>query len=552
MQGDARELIAGDRYQSPETKYSDCQIMNKNVTRRQFLNLVGAAGGSTAVYKTSMALGLMQETGPVASLDLKNVGRNGKRVAVLGAGIAGLTVAYELERAGYDVTIIEAAHRAGGRNLTLRHGDLIDEMGHNQVCRFDDDPDLYFNAGPARIPGHHRRALHYCKALGVPLQVKANFSRLAYTQEDDHFDGRPVRIGRYVADARGFVAELMHKAIDQNAFDQPLSAEDRERLLLFATDFGDLDPNGIYKGTIRAGYKSGGFATPAEHYEPMDFSDLLRSNFWERGMTATENPDWGEPLMEAVGGMDGIIKGFLRHIRSPLLLKAQVQGIQLTGDGIDIVYQQKGKRRKLNADFCFNSIPTHFMPAIPNNLPDDYMRALGTLRPGNFFKIGLQMKERFWESEGIYGGITNTSQRINQIWYPSHGIHGKKGVLLGAYAFYDQSKFFERMTPQERIAYAGKCGDKIHAGYSDYIEAGVSVPWGRMNHMMGCGTRWTDEGRQQYYSLLQQPAAGRHYMIGDQISYHSSWQEGAFASAEVALIDLDARVRAESGGSRKG
>ena len=108
------------------------------------------------------------------------------------------------------------------------------------------------------------------------------------------------------------------------------------------------------------------------------------------------------------------------------------------------------------------------------------------------------------------------------------------------------------MTPEERIAYAAKCGDKIHPGYSGYIESGVSIPWARMNHMMGCGTRWLPEVREQYYELLQQPAGGRHYMIGDQISYHSSWQEGAFASAEYALLDLDKRVRADSAASGKG
>ena len=102
------------------------------------------------------------------------------------------------------------------------------------------------------------------------------------------------------------------------------------------------------------------------------------------------------------------------------------------------------------------------------------------------------------------------------------------------------------MSPKERIRYAGECGDKIHKGYSSYIESGVSVPWGRMNHMMGCGTRWIPEVRDKYYKLLQQPAGGRHFMMGDQISYHSSWQEGAFASAENALLELDQRVRAES------
>jgi hypothetical protein len=41
-------------------------------------------------------------------------------------------------------------------------------------------------------------------------------------------------------------------------------------------------------------------------------------------------------------------------------------------------------------------------------------------------------------------------------------------------------------------------------------------------------------------------------MIGDQISYHPSWQEGAMASAEYALLDLDQRVRAATSISRKG
>lgn len=520
--------------------------MNKNLSRRHFLNLVGAAGGSTAIYQTSRALGLLPDTGPVAMLDLKQADRGRRQVVILGAGIAGLTVAYELERAGYEVTVIEASKRIGGRNLTLRRGDLIDEMGQNRICEFDDDPEMFFNAGPARIPGHHRRVLHYCKTLEVPLQIKANFARNAYTQEPGHFDGKPVRIGRYIADARGFLSELLYKAVDKNVFDQPLSREDQERMLQFATAFGDLAPNGKYRGTHRAGYKSGGFRRPAEHYPVMDFSELLKSSYWQSLSQLSENPDWGEPLMEATGGMDNIVKGFVRNIRSPILVNAQAQSIDNRAEGIDVVYNYKGKREKISADWCFNSIPSHFMVAIPNNFSAEYAAGLAALQHQNFFKLGLQMKERFWEREGIYGGTTKTSQPINEIWYPSHGIHGKKGVVLGAYTYSQESgDFFERMTPEERIGYAGACGDKIHEGYSGYIEAGVSIPWGRMNHMMGCGSHLGPGDHERYFERLQQPD-GRHYMIGDQISYHSSWQEGAFASAENALLDFDQRVRADT------
>ena len=497
-------------------------------------------------------MGIMQDSGPVAMLDLQRAAGSGKKVAVLGAGIAGLTVAYELERAGYDVTVIEASKRLGGRCLTLRHGDLVDELGNGRICNFDDDPEMFFNAGPARIPGHHMRVLHYCRTLQVPLQVKANFNRMAYVHEQEYNGGKPVRIGRYLADSRGFLSELLYKAVDKNAFDQPLSEEDKERMLEFATSFGDLNPNGIYKGTRRAGYKSGGFRTPAEYHSAMDFSELLNSKYWRRVYWTSQNPDWSEPLMEATGGMDNIIKGFVRNIRSPILSNAQVQSVHKRQDGVDVVYNHKGERRQLRADWCFNSIPSHFMVGIPNNFSADYATGLAAMRHSNFFKIGLQMKERFWEREGIYGGGTDTDQMINEIWYPSHGIHGKKGVVLGAYTFDpNQSGFFERMTPEQRIQYAAKCGDNIHEGYSGYVEAGVTIPWGRMNHMMGCGSHLPGDAHDRYFKLLQKPD-GHHYMIGDQISYHSSWQEGAFASAENALLDFDARVRDDAAVSNLG
>src|SRR5262245_65617361 len=77
----------------------------------------------------------------------------GVHVAILGAGIAGLTAAYELSKAGYRCTVLEARERAGGRVWTIRGGDSIVETGSTQRVAWDRAPHLYFNAGPA--PTHH-------------------------------------------------------------------------------------------------------------------------------------------------------------------------------------------------------------------------------------------------------------------------------------------------------------------------------------------------------------------------------------------------------------
>ena len=74
--------------------------MTKSVTRRNFLSLLGAYGGTSALLQAGTALGLMPGPAQAAELSLMNAKSDGRRVAVLGSGLSGLAVAWELTKAG--------------------------------------------------------------------------------------------------------------------------------------------------------------------------------------------------------------------------------------------------------------------------------------------------------------------------------------------------------------------------------------------------------------------------------------------------------------------
>ncbi|GAA6616672.1 hypothetical protein NUACC26_024780 [Scytonema sp. NUACC26] len=76
-----------------------------------------------------------------------------KHITILGAGIAGLVAAYELERLGHTVEILEGSPRIGGRVWTHRFGN---------------EPDApYAELGAMRIPSNHSLTLHYVQEMGL-------------------------------------------------------------------------------------------------------------------------------------------------------------------------------------------------------------------------------------------------------------------------------------------------------------------------------------------------------------------------------------------------
>src|SRR5258707_1890196 len=95
-------------------------------SRRDLLRMIGATAGSTAMYQAMSSLGFAAESPYRGPIDLQGAPK-GASVLILGAGLAGLSAAFELRNAGYHVQALEFNGRAGGPQWGLCGGDRFPE-----------------------------------------------------------------------------------------------------------------------------------------------------------------------------------------------------------------------------------------------------------------------------------------------------------------------------------------------------------------------------------------------------------------------------------------
>jgi monoamine oxidase len=523
---------------------------SSSLSRRQLLRMIGITAGNAAMYQAMSSLGFAAESPYRGPVDLQGTPA-GASVLILGAGMAGMTAAYELRNAGYQVQLLEFNGRAGGRNWSLRGGDSYTELGGlTQHCQFDKD--LYINPGPWRIPYHHRGMLHYCKTLGVPLEAFVQVNYNAYLHSSQSFGGKPQRYREVKADYQGHVAELLAKATHQNALDASVSTEDREKLLESLRDWGALDRNFAYVASEasadRRGYNKkpgGGLSGRPIPSEPVALSELLDSNLWSY-IAAGDSYDWQSTLMQPVGGMGRIGEAFGRELGPLIRYNAKVVDIHQDAQGVTATYEdtgQPGSRLTARADWCLCTIPLPILAQIPMNVGPAMAAAIAAVPYASAIKVGLQFKRRFWEEdEQIYGGITYTDLPIANIGYPSNDYHSPgKGVLLGAYIWGLHAMEFTSMTPDERVQKAVDYGNQIHPQYRTEFDNGVAVAWHRAPFTMGCYGMWSSDTRARHYDDLCQ-IDQRILLAGEHASFIGGWQEGAVTSSLDAIQRLHQRV----------
>ncbi|WP_158581629.1 flavin monoamine oxidase family protein [Actinomadura spongiicola] len=492
---------------------------------------------------------------------LKPPGRRGggRTVAILGAGVSGLTAALKFAEAGYKVTVLEAQGRVGGRNLTVRRGDTITEVWEDgsvrtQKCRFDRG--LHADLGPARFSYEHQRVIGMCRRLGVPLQPYLIRSAANLYQTDRVWRRAPVSNGRISNDVRGYVAQLAAAAVKKGLPDAGgLSDAQRGRLLDLLAAFGDLDTEDhVYQGSLRSGVAvPPSIPTWAEKIDPLSLRDIVESGFWEQRFWDELEYGYQATLFQPVGGMDRIVRGMASALPAgTVTLNAPVHAIRSGEDGVRVAWKDADGEHDERFDYCLSSIP---VPVLRQSVQlkgfsRDFARAVADVEFVPGCKMGWQANRRFWESgkNRIYGGVSWVDDEIQQIWYPSGDYFSAadKGILIGAYCAYDNGARFGARSHAGRLETARAAGARLHREFTDRSvipdRQGLSVAWHKVPYQLGAWAHWdrgVPEHREMYETLINVQGHGNVMVIGDQVCPLPGWQEGAMMSAEWAFETIN-------------
>src|SRR5580698_8315981 len=214
-------------------------------------------------------------------------------------------------------------------------------------------------------------------------------------------DGVPIEQRRMVNDTRGHVSELLAKSINKGALDQDVTAEDREHMLAFLREYGDLTQDYVFKGSQRSGFKVYPGAGPAEPEakDPLPMHALLNADLWQ-GLLSEDVIDWQATMFQPIGGMDRIPAAFEKQLGSVIRYGAEVKEIRQSATDVTVKYRDRktGQDVMISADYCICAMPFSVVKTLDADFSDDVKTAIDGTTYDSGYKVAWE-SPRFWEKE---------------------------------------------------------------------------------------------------------------------------------------------------------
>lgn len=459
--------------------------MKLRTSRRRFLRDASAA-----------ALGL-----PLLAASAPAVQRRRYSCVVIGAGLAGLAAAYALTRAGWEVTVLEARDRTGGRVLSYR---------------FNEDPRLVCELGAEWVGASHVRIQALCREFDIELKdhrFKASLMRDGVVKRPGEWGFSPQAEAAFAKFRKQFEGYTEREKLRLDGHDwwtwlEELGFTEDDLLLRDlqdSTDFGE---------SIR---HVSAYAAAAEYFESSPENEM---DFKMVGGNSR--------LIDALGARVG--EGNIRRGKPVTHIRQRGGRVSVTAGG-----------ETFEADACICTVPARVLNDITFDppLPARQREAAEQLQYARIIKNSVLFDERFWGDEdfSLVSDVTS-----HYYFHSTRDQPGPRGILC-SYAVGEKADVLAAQGDRRRLDIITRDLAPLDQRAVTAARGIASYAWQRDRHTRGAYALYRPGQWFTARPALQQPHLNVLF-AGEHLADWQGFMEGAINTGEEAAKALAARTTA--------
>ena len=497
------------------------EAVSEGLSRRRFLRWTSAGVAGAGLWAL-LPVGRLVAAPPGLRTDRS---RRPQRVLVLGAGMAGLAAAWELEEAGHEVTVIEARTRPGGRVHTLR-------------APFADG--LHAEAGAAAFASTYSEANRYIDALGlqrVPMPLGLPGLRALFHLRGHRFSVGPEGSVDWPYELTAEEAELGPFGLVQRYLLETLPGGIAEPGAWTEARFAELDDvtlgeymraNGASAGAVELVRDTQWFGLSIDSASALSavVSDIA---------LATGGAPFG-----IAGGNDRLPAAMAGRLDGPVHYGVEARTITQDATGVEVRADRAGRAESYRADRIVVTLPAtvlrevEFLPEPPG----DQRRAIREIPYIDCTRTYLQVGRSFWHDEGVTGSAATDLPIGNLTRYPFEAPAAPdQRVILESYVNGPAGSRLAVHSEAEIVERTLGHAEKVHPEIRRYFEGGAVKAWGADPYALGHVSFPGPGDVRRYLPLLRRPH-GRVHFAGEHTSIWRSSIEGALRSGIRAATEV--------------
>jgi len=443
-------------------------------------------------------------------------------VVVIGAGLAGLHAALQLQDQGRDVVVVEAQQRSGGRIHSMR------QLGSNA------------EAGGTFIGAGYRRVFAIAERFGIRLIDVTPL--LEFFREQDLCIGTEIirqsewaahRLNPFPEADREIMPWNYHRVLTmrENPLPGPGSWLDPEYAHLDVSMHEWMRSLGLDDRAIAFGYNINcSFGQDANDVSALLM--LLRGAF-SRAQRTDAPP--GVIGFTVENGVQRLPDAMAQALAAPVRFDHAVVAIEQDGSAVDVVC---GNGRRFRADHVICTLPPGVLRGIALTPALDALQsqAIATLPSQPVTQIYLAPTKEFWHDDG-YAPSLFTDSKAGMVAAVRDGADPSRITHLTAWIMGPNAAALDRLPPEaagQAVIAEIERRRPASAGRLEWIG---QQSWGADTFAAGAWVYFRP-GQIRRFARRLGRAHGRLLFAGEHLAASARGMEGALESAEAALAAL--------------